>query len=186
MILSTMNLSRNIPFCFLLIACISLSVACNSKHDNTEIQDSATYVGLRSGYLEKLVRDIAQYSTVDAAAAAVGFGGVQSGQYELFLMLRKIATNEELIQLTTSSNANVKAYAFKALADRDYPNCRLLLQQHLNDTTSFQYLSGCIGSTLSVNAFYLSCLSGKLSKAEIASYETQISNRSDGVATMLH
>lgn len=167
-----MNPLRNIAF-LMFTFCVSICTSCNSNNADACIRDSTTYHQLRLAYLEKITRDISLCSTVDAAA--VGFGGVQSEQYERFLLLRKIANDEELIQLTKSANGNVKAYAFLALAERNYPNCNELLQQHIKDTTSFQYRSGCIGGTRFINVFYLNSLQNKLTSSEVACYKTQIS-----------
>jgi hypothetical protein len=170
-----MTSTQNILFCLTLTVCSSLFTSCNSKQGGSKIQDSTdnSYAILRAAFLEKTIRDISLYSTVDCAA--VGFGGVQSEQYKRFLLVKKIASDQELVQLTQTSNGNVKAYAFQALVDRNYSDCSSVFQQHLNDTTSFQYLSGCIGSTKFINLFYLSCLSNKLSDAAIAVYKTEIS-----------
>ena len=72
-------------------------------------------------------------------------------------------------------SGNVKAYAFYELVNRENPNCRQILEQHLNDITTFQYFSGCLKSESNVNLFYLKCLQEKLSSQDINRYKTKIS-----------
>jgi hypothetical protein len=163
----------------------TIFISCNSKRDrlsisDLEIPDSSTAkenIIVRQGYLENVIGQISAYPSVDCAA--VDIGGVETEQYKRFLWLKRFTTEQELIELTKYDNGKVKAYAFWALADRNYPNCKAILEQHLKDTTSFQFSSGCLGNTKFINLFYLSCLSSKLSDNEIALYKKEISKSFD-------
>jgi hypothetical protein len=140
-------------FFFLMLAIfLCTQISCKAKNNTSSIAgletaDSATvksYAILRRACLEKIIREMSVYPSVDCAAVVIG--GVRTEQYQRFLWLKKIATDQELVQLTNVENGNVKAYAFWALTDRNYANCKALFEQHLKDTTSFEYLLGCMRS----------------------------------------
>jgi len=127
----------------------------------------------RQKYFNKIVKQIIFYNSVDCAA--VGMGGIKTEQYNRFLWLKSFATEKELIDLTNDENGNVKAYAYWALTDRNYSNSKVILEKHLNDTTSFSYSSGCLEQTKFINLFYLSCFSNKLNAYQIGEYKRKIS-----------
>src|SRR5687768_5695488 len=68
--------------------------------------------------ITELVNQIANHPTVDQQLTGIG---IVSKQYKRFEALASKATDEELTQLTTDPNVNVRAYAFWALAKRNYP-----------------------------------------------------------------
>lgn len=120
----------------------------------------------------KIVNQIAFHPTVDGRA--VGIGGMQSEQYRRFLWLEQNATEEELIQLTDNSNANVKVYAFMALCNRNSSACKQIFEKHIEDKSQFHQYAGCMQMPEQVNVFFFNYLSDKLSQKEIAMFKTKL------------
>jgi hypothetical protein len=102
--------------------------------------------------LKQTVSEIAEYAIVESAF--VGYGGRKSEQYQRFIKLKINASNSELVLLTKHYSAAVKAYAFWALTDRDFPTWQII-QDHKNDKQTFKYESGCIVENMSIDIFFM-------------------------------
>ena len=76
----------------------------------------------------------------------VGFSGAESENYKNFKQLKKIATTEELVQLTDNKNATVACYASWALADNLYPDLKIVFQKFILKNRQVETFSGCVKS----------------------------------------
>ena len=92
----------------------------------------------------------------------IGEGWEESEVYKSFVHLLDVATNEELIKLLQYNNASVRAYSFLALAKNQYPEMKVLLEEHVNDTTGFHYQSGCLIGEEQINRFYIDILTPQM------------------------
>jgi hypothetical protein len=119
---------------------------CFAASDTTKVRSSVIH----------LANKISKYKTVDDRV--VGFAGVASEQYKRFYSLTQLAIDDELISLTDYKNEKVRAYAFWALAKRNYKDIKTILEKHLSDTTSFDFFQGCIQSPQRINYFFLDIL----------------------------
>jgi len=94
--------------------------------------------------IDQIVNGMAKENVLHAAA--VGYAGVRTEQYERFIALKEKATREELITLTDHTNETVRCYSFRALAARKDSSVFSILIKHLSDTGRVETFSGCIGS----------------------------------------
>ena len=170
---------RQLLFIIILILAASLSYGnktilylnkCYNLSD-TSIKESI-FPTKNKDKIEKIVADIGRYETVDAAI--VGFSGTKSAQYKRFEKLLWGATDSQLMKLTDNFNSNVKAYSFWALAIKKYPAIKTILEKHLNDRQTFQYLNGCVGSTKKINEWFLELAKDILTGEEIKKYSSMI------------
>lgn len=76
----------------------------------------------------------------------VGFGGSESENYKNYIQLKNIATTDELVQLTDHKNATVACYASWALADKVYPDLKMIFQKFILHDRQVGTFSGCIKS----------------------------------------
>jgi hypothetical protein len=173
---------RNIPLIINLIIYIIIIPSCKHKEDKysftaTEITEILAANNDSTGKrpFKKIINQIAVYPAVDGSA--VGIAGMQSEQYRRFLWLKQNATEEELIQLTDNSNANVKVYAFMALCERNSPVCKEIYERHIADKAQFYKYGGCIQMPEYVNVFYLDYLSRILNPEEVARYKKELSQQ---------
>ena len=65
----------------------------------------------------------------------------------------KNATTIELQKLSTYPNPVVKTLAYEGLLRRNKQNAFPILKKILSDTTTVDYLSGCIGTTMAMNEY---------------------------------
>ena len=143
-----------------------------SQIDITEIFNDGTDIPRRAQIL-KILNQIANHPTVDAQY--IGIGSTQSTQFQRFIWLKTVATDEELIKMTNHNSGNVRAYSFKALCERNSIVCKSILERHLTDTTQIVTRAGCIGATEQINVFFLKCLSKELTEYQFEKYKAEIS-----------
>lgn len=73
----------------------------------------------------------------------IGISWRKNPQWERFIRLSAIATEEDLIKLMDHSNAVVRGYSFHALAKMKSSQVFPILKKHLSDTTTVTTFSGC-------------------------------------------
>ena len=113
----------------------------------------------------------------------VGFGATITKQFERFMVLEKEATDTELIIFTNHKSAIVRVGAFDILMGRNYKDIKTILENHISDTTYFDYQVGCIRMSNRVNQYFLGRLTRTtnrirnftLSDEEIEYYNNKIS-----------
>lgn len=116
---------------------------------------------LNSVYAQESIRpEINQIADSIAAdnqykSSGVGYGGVRTSQWERFVTLKDIATNEELRQLTNHTNSVVRCYSFQALAERQDSMTFSILLNHLKDNEYISTFRGCIVSGTTVGDFFV-------------------------------
>ena len=110
--------------------------------------------------IEKTVKQIANYKRVDDMY--IGYTGSVSFQFYQFLILTRMATDNELIHLSNHPSPVVRVYAFWVLIKRKNRKIKTLLAKHLDDSSSFSYFSGCIMSVRKVNEFCIYLAKKKL------------------------
>ena len=88
-------------------------------------------------------------------SSGVGYGGVRTSQWERFVTLKDIATNEELQRLTAHTNSVVRCYSFQALAERHDSTTFSILLNHLKDNEYVSTFQGCIMSSTTVGDFFV-------------------------------
>lgn len=76
----------------------------------------------------------------------VGYSGSTTDQYRYFDTLSKIATIDELLQLTKYKNPVIKGYASWALSNQKYPNLVAVFSEFLNTNEMAKSQDGCIVS----------------------------------------
>lgn len=94
--------------------------------------------------LKEIVSKIESINEVQSAH--VGAAGVESDNYKNFIALKKVATIQELIQLTDNKNNVVACYSAMALADKSYPDLKTIFHKFLNKDRQVETFSGCIKS----------------------------------------
>ena len=119
--------------------------------------------------LSKIISEIGFYETVDDNF--VGYSGIQSNQYNRFVILKMNATDSELVKLTKSFYSNVKAYAYWALVGRNSPLIKDILKEHLSDKQAFILFSGCLRERKYINQWFFDLSKDHLSSSEIAEYK---------------
>lgn len=133
--------------------------------------------------VEYLANQIAYFTTKDNIFT--GIKGNSSQEYEDFAGLLIRSGNKELIQLTSNKNPHVRVYACWALAKRYYPYMNLIMEKHLDDTTTIEYQCEGIVVKEKINSFLLHLLSPggldpfckKLKDVEIGNYFFIITTR---------
>jgi len=156
----------------LLVTLSFVTNICNATPDTMKIRES----------IVRIAEKISKYKTVDDKA--VGFAGLATDQYKRFYSFTQQATDNELVILTDHYNEKVRAYAFWALAKRNFIDIRIVLDKHLGDTTSFDFYSGCMVTSERINYFFLEVLTPdhidqlciKLSDKEINNYYKRITD----------
>jgi hypothetical protein len=133
----------------------------------------------------QITKKISKYKTVDDNA--VGFAGQTTEQYKRLISLTQLATVNELIILTDHKSEKVRVYAFWALAKRKYSNIIQILENHLGDTATIEFYSGCMLTPKRVNYFFLDVLtpthideeSLKLTTKEVNNYYRKITEATE-------
>lgn len=82
---------------------------------------------------------------------AIGAGGTPSSTFQLAEHLSNIATAEKLLELLSSENPIVRAYAYGALLDHDDQDHLAILKMLIDDQEYFRSMSGCIVSASTVS-----------------------------------
>jgi hypothetical protein len=77
----------------------------------------------------------------------VGIAGILSKQYQRYEQLARVATIDELLQISKDyKNAVARLYAFQALKFKGFVIPKDLQEQFDNDKTEIQTLNGCLGN----------------------------------------
>jgi len=139
-----------------------------SSNDNNSLKKQFLFPKKIKLNLNTIINEIGSYTTVDGAA--VGYGAIESLQYNRFKNLMSIATDSQLVALTDYFNPNVKAYAFWALVIKHNSEVKTILTKHIHDKQSFQFLSGCIGERQNINEWFLNLAKLVLTSEEIEKY----------------
>lgn len=108
---------------------------------------------LISGKTKKAIKKIEKVN--ELMSSAVYESGMQPKQWDNFEELKKIATKEELIELTNHPNGVVRSYSFWALSHRKDIELFPIVKKHLNDTELINTQFGCIGSQEMVGDFFI-------------------------------
>jgi len=137
---------------------------------------------LNSLYAQESIRpEINQIADSIAAdnqykSSGVGYGGVRTSQWERFVTLKDIATNEELQLLTDHTNSVVRCYSFQALAERHDSTTFSILLNHLKDNEYVSTFQGCIMSGTTVGDFFVNVVTPNyisLSAYKLTEFERQ-------------
>ena len=92
----------------------------------------------------------------------VGIANAVSKQFQRYLQLIAIATEEQLLDLATNhTNAVVRLYAFQALRERKINIPKGLQQKFKDDETRVNVLEGCIANQFALNKLAATPLSAK-------------------------
>ncbi len=91
--------------------------------------------------IDSLVTDIAIENMLNDEG--VGIGWSQNDQWERYIKLSEVATEEALVKLTDHENAVVRGYSFQALAKNKSSQVFPILINHLADTATVTSFSGC-------------------------------------------
>jgi len=102
----------------------------------------------------------------------VGIAGIVPRQFELFQILLRKASNQELIDFVSSDNAALKCYAFWGLVLKKDSNVYDLLIKNLHDTTSFRSQGGCIMRHTNVREFFIEKSFSQFSVKEISELDS--------------
>lgn len=90
--------------------------------------------------------------------SAVGYSGTQPKQWDNFEEFKKIATKDELIELTNHPNGVVRSYSFWALSHKKDIELYTIVKKHLNDSELINTQFGCIGSQEMVGDFFINVM----------------------------
>ena len=93
---------------------------------------------------------ITNYNRVDAEY--IGFGAIRSAQYKRYLEL-KLLPDTTLLRLSKSKSPVLKAYVFKALAEKKSALIFDVLEANLNVKTKIETLTGCFGQSIPLNIY---------------------------------
>ncbi|KAF2332590.1 hypothetical protein [Flavobacterium daemonense] len=99
--------------------------------------------------------------------SAVGYGGNRPKQYDNFEALKKTASKEELLLLTSHSNAAVRCYSFWALTSYKNVDLFSIIKNHITDNGLVKTQFGCSGSTEKVGDFFINLVNPKYENSEI-------------------
>lgn len=168
----------------LLIVCAASGVfiSCNNGNkklliEEIEIPETLPHIPdsvSRQKEIDNIAKEMSLYNSVDGIRVA--FGNIESEQYKRFTWLKKFASDRELVTLTNHPDPVVKAYSFWALTERNYKDCKVILEQHKNDKSAFSYHVGCLGSTRHINLFYFDRLKEKLNFMESSYFKKELMN----------
>jgi len=86
-----------------------------------------------------------------ALDGSLGFD--ENHQYNRFLKLQELASNDELVKLTDHLSPAVRGYAFWALAKNHYPDLKSIFIKHLDDQVAVIQRNGCMVGNESVISF---------------------------------
>jgi hypothetical protein len=116
----------------------------------------------RSSSFRGIVTDIAKDNVL--MGSAVGIAGSRPEQWDRYVALRSMATDAELLALTSDTNTVVRCYAFQALVERNTIDLFPVALRHLSDTAAVHTLYGCLGGSQKVGDFMLGKISPRRSQ----------------------
>jgi hypothetical protein len=169
-----------------LVLLFFIFVSCKEKKNSrpssnwytlADLVDDNSNSHLHNSLIFGIEKSIAEYPSVDGNG--VGIGNGISKQFENYCSLKKLCTTDQLVELTNSKYVNVRAYAFLALAEKRYDGLTAILENHLKDTASFNYRSGCMVNPKAINLFYLQTLQSELGETAFNSYMKIVSKQFD-------
>lgn len=148
----------------LFFAVVITLLACKGKQEgrpsaNDVIRESGLSSDKRSLSFRAIVTEIAKTNVL--MGRAVGFAGSRPEQWDRYVALRSMATDEELLALTSDTNAVVRCYAFQALAEKNKYGLFIVVLRHLSDTAKVHTLYGCLGGSEKVGDFILGKISSR-------------------------
>ena len=139
-------------FGLLLLLILSIC-SCDKQKSVSSTKANISYAQLP---LNVIINQMAVYPTFDEKH--VGFTGHVSPQYSRFVRMNELATDTELIRLTNHQSVNVRAYAMWALAKRQHPRLKALINSKITDTALLDHFAGCLIMNESINSFYKSLI----------------------------
>lgn len=131
-----------------------------------------------SNRTNKIVKKIEKVNVL--MGSAVYYAGVRPKQWDHFVKLKKVATTEELIELTNHKNGVVRCYSFWGLSHKNEIDLFEIVKKHLEDDESISTQFGCIGGQQMVGDFFIQVMtpqyidldSDKMSSREIAELDS--------------
>lgn len=100
---------------------------------------------------------VAQTGEIAVTVAQISLDGSlsfdENHQYNRFLKLHQLASDDELVELTNHDSPAVRGYAFWALAKNHYPDLKNIFVDHLEDTDAVVQRNGCMVVKESVISF---------------------------------
>lgn len=148
-----------------ILLLLAVLFSCHQKEDSPLDKQ----IGLLT-YPSHPINQIAAYGWVDDRY--IGIGNSESQQYKRYKILTTY-NESTLLTLTKHESPVVRVYAFDALLERNSHHVLSVFKDHINDSASFNTLSGCIGSTRKVNRYLYSRIRAILSKKEQIEYSAQ-------------
>jgi len=138
--------------------------------------------------LKELIQNIEKENVLNYEA--VGIAGIKTEQYQNFENLKKIATNQELLQILKNKDTVVKGYASWALADNKYPNISEILDDFITNKYTVRNQDGCIIDTDDLalifnQRVYYQNVYNDLSKSDSLFFENQIQKSNEVILTKL-
>ncbi len=107
--------------------------------------------------IKKIADSIARYNVLEGAV--VGYGGRRSTQWGRLERLRRLATSDELRQLTNYANGVVRCYAFQALTTKQDTAVVRILLAHLTDDEMISTMYYDMGGWTKVGDYFISSVS---------------------------
>lgn len=102
----------------------------------------------QSDPVNTLVEAIAKHNVYEFGK--LGYTGLKSKQYDRYLELCELASNEELLTLTGHKNVVVRIYAFQALKQRNAAIPAEVISKYQRDHTMVKIINGCEAFVVSV------------------------------------
>ena len=119
---------------------------------------------------DKVVKEIKKIN--ELMDEAVYYEGMRPKQYDNFEKLKKIASKEELIELTNHPNGVVRCYAFWALSYNKSVDLFPIVLNHINDDKLVKTQFGCIGSQEMVGDFFISIITPQYVDWELTKFDS--------------
>ncbi|TGD59784.1 hypothetical protein [Flavobacterium humi] len=128
----------------LLILILGIFCNCEKKkeiykyNENLKVKDE----------IQKLVTDL-------AIGANIYEMETNSDSNKEFKELLAVATDEDLVGLTDHKDPTIRCYAFRGLAERDYPKVKEIFMDHMNDLAIVTRSYFATSTTMDVRSYYL-------------------------------
>jgi hypothetical protein len=119
---------------------INHSETSGTNDSNSSNNDTLT-LSEQTESLTNLVSKIANSKSV--SNCEIGISGTESEGCRNFKLLKKIATINELVNLTENKNKIIACYAGWALLDTLYPNIKTIMRNFISDDKQLTLVGGC-------------------------------------------
>lgn len=131
---------------FTISTLIIILFACNCSYGQTSNIKETDSLSFKEP--PKKLSDIAKKIALinEVQSQHIGNAGIESDNYKNYLELKKVATTDDLLNLTYNQNAVVACYASMALADKSYSDLRTVFSKFLSHDRKVSTFSGCIKS----------------------------------------